>query len=75
MAHEVSFWMFWQESGRQTIELPDDIDINDAEAVRDYIASVWDDIPLPSGDYVSGSDELDPESIITVWDGKTQFEL
>ena len=52
-----------QVYGRQSLILPDDIDVNDAEAVKAYIMSQWDDIPLPDGDYVPGSDELDEESI------------
>ncbi len=60
---EVSFGMCWQVYGRQYLTLPDDIDVNDVEAVKAYIMSQWDDIPLPEGGYVSGSDELDEESI------------
>ncbi len=67
MAKKVSFGMFWEVYGRQTIELPDDVDENDIEAVKDYIRSVWDDIPLPDGSYVSGSDEFDEESLIEAW--------
>lgn len=58
-----TFGMYWQEYGWQEIEIPDDIDDGDIEAVKDYILSKWDDIPLPIGDYVSSSDELDEESI------------
>ena len=64
---KVSFGMYWQVYGRQAIELPDDIDETDIEAVKAYIREVWDDIPLPCGDYVSGSDELDEESDIEVF--------
>ena len=62
----VSFGMYWQEYGYQTIELPSHIDPDDRDAVIEYIRSVWDNIPLPEGSYVSGSDELDPESEIRV---------
>lgn len=61
MSKRVRFGMFWQEYGYQEIDLPDDIDDTDDEAVKDYIKSVWDDISLPTGDYVSGSDELDED--------------
>lgn len=64
----VSFGMCWQVYGSQTIDLPDNIDANDEDAVKDYIRSVWEDIPLPDGDYVSGSDILDEESEIVVND-------
>ena len=56
----VTFGMVWQVSGRQSIDLPDDIDINDEDAVKDYIRENWSDIPLPGdGDYIPESDELD----------------
>ena len=53
--------MFWQVYGRQEIELPDDVDATNEDAVKAYIRSVWSGIPLPGGDYVDGSDELDEE--------------
>ena len=34
---EVSFGMCWQVYGRQSLILPDDIDVNDTEAVKAYI--------------------------------------
>lgn len=61
----VRFGMFWQCYGYQDIELPDDIDANDDKAVREYLKKIWDDIPLPDGDYVSCSDELDCEFVET----------
>ena len=61
MAKHVNFGMFWQEYGRQTIELPDDIDEKDEDAVVEYIKSVWDEIALPTGSYIQDSDEFDPE--------------
>ena len=70
MAKTVSFGMFWEAYGRQTIDLPDEIDANNQDAVIQYIKSVWDDIPLPSGSYVQESDELDEESDIMVFDDK-----
>ena len=56
---KVSFGMYWQAYGRQVIEVPDEY-IHNPE---DYIKDHWDEIPLPEGDYVMGSDELDEESI------------
>ena len=64
---KVSFGMYWQSYGRQTIDLPDDIDTSDKDAVLEYIKSVWDDIPVPEGDYVSCSDELDEESPLEIY--------
>ena len=67
---EVTFGMVWQMAGKQTIMLPDDIDPNDQDAIREYIQENWDSIPIPAdgeGDYISGSDELDEtvEFIVT----------
>ena len=69
----VSFGMYWQVYGVQEIDLPDGIDTDDEDAVKDYIRSVWDDIPLPIGDYVSGSDELDEAGDIVVNDLNEYF--
>lgn len=63
MSKTVEFGMFWQAYGYQSIELPDEIDEKDMDAVKAYINEHWDEIPLPTGDYVTGSDELDTESI------------
>lgn len=63
MAKTVSFGMFWQSYGRQSVTLPDYVDENDKDEIVKYLRSIWDDIPLPTGDYVIGSDELDEESL------------
>ncbi len=64
MGTKVSFGVVWQMYGRQTIELPDTVNADDKQAVREYIESIWDDLPLPSGEYLMESDELDPDSIV-----------
>lgn len=56
---KVKFGIIWSVYGKQTVDLPDDIDKNDIEAVKKYIQSIWADVPLPEGDYISGSDTLD----------------
>ena len=56
---KVSFGMYWQAYGRQVAEIPD----MQPENVPEYIKDHWDEFPLPEGDYVMGSDELDEESI------------
>ena len=38
----------------------------DGKAVLDFIKNNWDDFPLPQGEYVMGSDELDEGADITV---------
>lgn len=58
---KISFGMYWQAYGRQQWEVPDGS--TEEEAIQ-YILRDWGDIPLPTdSDYVSGSDELDYESI------------
>ena len=66
MSKTVSFGMFWQEYGHCTVILPDEIDESDGKAVLDFIKNNWDDFPLPQGEYVMGSDELDEGADITV---------
>lgn len=61
----VRFGMCWQCYGYQDIELPNNINANDEKAVKEYLESILADIPLPEGDYVSGSDELDCEFMET----------
>lgn len=55
----VTFCMTWEVSGLQSIDLPDDINIDDKAEVMDYLKGVWEDIPLPDGDYIPESDHLD----------------
>lgn len=72
---EVTFGMVWQMAGKQTISIPDDIDPNDQDAIRDYIKENWDSIPIPAdgeGDYISGSDELDETVEFVVMDDGSQ---
>ena len=72
---QVTFGMVWQMAGKQTIDIPDDIDLNDQDAIREYIQENWDIIPIPSdgeGDYISGSDELDETVGFVVTDDGNQ---
>lgn len=57
---KVSFGVYWQTYGRQTMEIPD----MPEEDVTDYLKDIWDEVPLPGGDYISGSDELDYDSVV-----------
>ena len=54
-----SFGMYWQVYGTQTVNVP--INLNEKEALE-YVKKHWDEIPLPEGDDVSGSDEIDEDS-------------
>ena len=59
---KVSFGMYWQRYGRQTMEIPE----MDKDEVYDYLNGMIEDIDLPCGEYVQGSDEIDSESIIII---------
>lgn len=60
----VTFGMFWQVYGQATVNLPENIDPNNREAVKEWLLANWSDMPMPSGgDYIPDSDELDPENI------------
>ena len=75
MSKQVTFGMVWQMAGKQTIDIPDDMDPNDQDAIRDYIQENWDNISIPSdgeGDYISGSDELDETVELVVTDDGNQ---
>ena len=61
--------MFFEVAALQEIELPDSIDTNDEDEVRQYIQDNWDDIPLPdtgTWDYICGTCQPDVEGPIQV---------
>lgn len=61
------FYMTYTATGRQEMTLPNDIDINDPDAVRDYILDHWDTVSLPPYPmYVPDSDRLDETHPIVV---------
>lgn len=68
MSKKVQFGVTYMAYGTQIIDLPDDIDENDMDAVINYVESIFPDLPLPVGDYVNSSDELDYDSIEVVED-------
>ena len=51
--------MYWQVYGTQTVNVP--IHLNEKEALE-YVKNHWDEIPLPEGDYVCGSDVIDEDA-------------
>ena len=55
----VKFGMTWQVAGTQTIELPNNINADNEEEVKEYISKHWDEISIPDGEYISGTDTLD----------------
>ena len=54
-----SFVMYWQVYGTQTVNVP--INLSEKEALE-YVKNHWDEIPLPEGDYVYGSDVIDEDA-------------
>ena len=54
-----SFGMYWQVYGTQTVNVP--ISLNEKEALE-YAKKHLEEISLPEGDYVCGSDEIDEDS-------------
>ena len=70
MANYVKFGMAWTVYGSQEMELPDTVDVHDKEAVMEYLRENWDQIPIPEGEYVPGSDSLDEDVPIEVYSDK-----
>lgn len=56
-----------QYYGTVNIDIPDTIDTNDEQALKDYVDGIWADIPLPEMEYVPYSDVPD-------WDGEWSIE-
>ena len=54
-----SFVMYWQICGTQTVNVP--INLNEKEALE-YVKNHFDEIPLPEGEYVWGSDVIDEDA-------------
>lgn len=61
MANTAIFYVTWMQTGKQTIELPKNINPDDPKAVKDYILSKWPGIPIPieNATYIPDSDVLD----------------
>ena len=54
----------YEASGYLYVDIPDDVNVNDEEAVADYLYKKEDDLPLPDEtSYIEGSFEIDPETI------------
>ena len=62
----VYFGMYYQVYGTVGFELPDEYKDATDEEIQNYIRMHWDEVPLPSGDYVPGSDEPDFENFKVV---------
>lgn len=64
----VRFIMYFEVAGNQEIPLPDNIDANDEDAVREYIAENWEHIRLPEEFEYVGDSGFDFESPIKIID-------
>jgi len=62
----VRFPMYFEVFGYQELVLPDYIDSNDEDAVREYIADSWEHIKLPSDTEYVGDSGFDFESPIEI---------
>lgn len=67
MSKKVSYGVSYIAYGRTTATIPDYIQTRE-EAVE-WLKKHWDELPLPEdADYISGSDALDLESDIEIWE-------
>ena len=58
----VRFPIYFEVCGYGELELPDDVDPDDEDAVKQFIADQWDDVPLPEMEdveFVDGTCEFD----------------
>ena len=66
---KVRFPMYFEVVGYHEMELPDDIDINDEDAIKEFLEENWQDIPLPNiedCEYVMDSCVFDRDSTIKI---------
>ena len=59
---KVYFGMYYQVYGTVGFDVPDELKDATDEEIQGYIRKHWDEVPLPSGDYVPDSDEPDFEN-------------
>ena len=64
----VVFPMYVQAVGYKKVQLPPDVDAGDEDAVRDYIASIFDELEVPEDLEWVGDDGFDWESPISIVD-------
>lgn len=65
----VRFPVYFEAVGYHELELPDDIDPDDDNAVRHFIDDHWDEVPIPEDhEVVSEYSCFDFESYIEVFD-------
>lgn len=64
----VRFPVYFEAVGYHELELPDDIDPDDDDAVRHFIDDNLDDVPIPEDHEVVGGYNFDWDSYIEVFD-------
>lgn len=64
---KAKFLMYVTMCGWQTVDLPDDVDATSEDEVKDYLSSVWDDIPVPTDLEYVGDDGFDRETPLTIF--------
>ena len=60
--------VYFEAVGYHDLELPDDIDPDDDDAVRQFIDDHWDDVPIPEDHEVVGGYNFDWDSYIEIFD-------
>lgn len=75
----VRFPIYYECVAYHELELPDHVDAEDEDAVKDYISEHWEELPFPDDtddiDFVSEENGFDWASAIKVTDSETGDEL
>ncbi len=56
---KVNFGVWYKSYADICLELPDEYKNSSNEEIEDYIRSHWDNVPIPKGEYVPGSEDPD----------------
>ena len=66
---KVRFPIYFEVVGQGELDLPEEIDPDDEDAVKDYIESQWEEVPLPDicdVEYIQESCVFDREAYIKI---------
>ena len=64
----VRFPVYFEAVGYHELEIPDDVDPDDDDAVRQFIDDHWDEVPIPEENEFVGNMGFDWDSYIEVQD-------
>ena len=71
MSKQITFRAYWEVFSDVTVDLPDNIDPDDKDAVNAFVQETWDGMELPeNSEYLMDSDEVDYEHGFTITDKK-----